>query len=178
MDTALFAPLNGFKSFIGSIFTTQNIGADDMNKNVTDVICICGEPMELVDGTCYNETQYLYAICDECDTKCDAESKIYHCPKFQNDTHPHGYDICNDCAIKTAVQDIPEKSNELIVDVGPMEMETPGYKPIIKRALIIQTLSDNGNYECVDGVTLENTFTLLGYDEVWCLTLSKNSDSR
>ena len=62
-----------------------------------DIKCRCGGKMDkMIVSNLYCGTG---ACCDKCGILIQGTSPIYHCPLGQNSlSHPHGYDICRNCA--------------------------------------------------------------------------------
>eukprot|EP01084_Bolivina_argentea_P134364 237022_1 len=181
----------GIQSIVNSVFTmisneaenaSDDEKVDDTNDDDDDIrtefLCKCGSHMILKDAaTCYVDTQYLFVICDQCDQKCDENAKIYHCPRFKIDSHPEGYDICENCAFisidkTTEIGDVHSENKQIEPhhdqndDDQSVECMTTAKPPILKRALIIQTLPNEGTIACQDADALDKLFTSLGYEVI------------
>eukprot|EP01084_Bolivina_argentea_P270970 460898_1 len=195
------------QSIVGSVFKMMYSFSDtekdekhidNINEDVieTDILCICGTQMILKDSTnCYNNTNYLFVICDKCNKKCLQNSKVYNCPKFKIKQHADGYDICENCALEKEninIETFEQKTDEIVVDLKPKVNESK----VIKRALIIQALSEKDNIQCKDAIELEKAFSALGYqvdiilpsdatrknintalDKLYCCNESKNMNT-
>ena len=157
----------GIQSIVGSVFNMIYNTETKDNQHPLDIkggiLCKCGSKMVLKDSVkCYENTNYLFVICDECEIKCEDDSKVYHCPKFQIDQHPEGYDICTQCALKR----IDIESNEPESDGIVMNIAEAVPPKLVKRALIIQSVSNEGAYGCEDAVALSKVFEQLNYQVI------------
>ena len=79
----------------------ENENNKDDGMILCEAICICGFPMSKMKAKeCYEGSGLN---CDGCAKSVKLEEMAYHCKKQKTEEHSHGYDLCEDCAVRVVI---------------------------------------------------------------------------